>query len=936
MFRRQRKVNQSRVAEHDWFSSLHTLARLLSEAQDPQQMAEQVIEQALRMLDASEGYVLVRSPEFEPRDLSGGRGLSPSALGRLARESLRAYLAGSGERWGSLMVFPDLLQPNLSQTWQRDPGFREFLDVFREEKLQTLVVIGLQGKAQSFGALLIGSRAQRVFGQAELRLMLAVGNQISISLENRYLHKVDERHTEGLKLLHRVGEALRASFELREQAEILCRELGNFLGLKNFFLALQDSPGGGLETLIAFDGKDGESRKGAAKRDGFSEYVLRARAPLLVTQDAAGTARRLGIELFDPRIRSWAGVPIPFSDGSLGVLAVADFEREQAIEEGQFKLLQLLAGEAAGAIQNARLLAREQRRARHLTLLNELGREAAAVLHPQELLPGICQRIGGAFGYDLVRIETLDGDRQELVVEAQEGGSSGQIGKRFKLGAGLSGMAAESGEPMRASSVEEGEGCGLLDARVRSALSLPLKYRGDLLGVLSVGSYRENDFSEQDVLTLCTLADQLSVALHNARAFQVAQEQAITDGLTGLKTHRYLMEALESEWKRAPRSGRFFSVIMMDLDGFKEVNDREGHLEGDRVLATVAQVLASRSRQSNVLARYGGDEFVMLVPEASLEQAQVLGERLRQSLEADPHLASRKVTASIGIGTFPVHGATPEEILRVADSGMYLAKHDGGNRVRVASTAGESVTSERERELVEAYLGVTVKRMFSTGPDAFNRYLQTFQKADANGESISLLETVTALAFAIDAKDHYTQGHSQSVSRLAAQIALQLGLPPAEIEQVRLAGILHDIGKIGVPEAVLNKPSRLSDDEFGIMKGHAALGDKILEPLKVKAFERIRPMVRSHHEWVNGRGYPDGLHGEEIPMGARILTVADSFDTMVSQRAYKKERPTDEAIAELRRCAGAQFDARVVETFVQSLQALGDPRLRTAFEKVAN
>jgi putative nucleotidyltransferase with HDIG domain len=274
-----------------------------------------------------------------------------------------------------------------------------------------------------------------------------------------------------------------------------------------------------------------------------------------------------------------------------------------------------------------------------------------------------------------------------------------------------------------------------------------------------------------------------------------------------------------------------------------------------------------------------------------------------------------------------VHGPTQEEILRVADSGMYLAKHQEGNRVRVASLSVPSAQADWERQLLEAYLGVTMKRMFSTGPEAFDHYLERFQDLmlKGNGEAPSLMDTVTALAFAIDAKDHYTQGHSQAVSRLAAQIARQMGLSDALIEEVRLGGILHDIGKIGVPEAVLNKPSRLTAEEYEVMKSHSSKGADILEPLRVKAIERIRGMVRHHHEMVNGTGYPDRLKGENIPLGARIITVADCFDTMVSDRAYKRGRSMEEAIDELHRCCGTQFDPTIVKAFVCSLESPGEP-----------
>ena len=523
-------------------------------------------------------------------------------------------------------------------------------------------------------------------------------------------------------------------------------------------------------------------------------------------------------------------------------------------------------------------------------------------------------------------------------VAAEEGHSAQVLGRHFKLREGFTGIAAASGEPVLTNSVERDERYIPIEPNVASALSLPLKYGAETLGVLSIASFKEDSFASQDVLTLRTLADQLAVALSNARAYQKATEQAITDGLTQLKTHRFFMEALDSEWRRAPRAGHHFSLIMMDLDNFKSVNDRSGHLEGDRILTAVARLIEARSRQSNVVARYGGDEFAILMPEGEVDQAEILAERLRSAMAADPFLAGHAVTASFGISSFPVHGAAPEEILRVAEAGMYLAKHHHGNCVRVASPEAVSGKGQWEHQLIEAYLGVAVKRMFSTGPEAFNQYFQRFQQAaqKAGDEGLSLLDTVTALAFAIDAKDHYTQGHSQSVSRLAAQMARYIGLDEAQVEEIRLGAILHDIGKIGVPETLLNKPSTLTPDEYEIMKSHTVLGWKILEPLRVKSIERIRRMVRHHHERFNGKGYPDGLVGEDIPLGARIISIADCFDTMISRRAYKEGVPIAEALQEIQRASGGHFDAALVVAFLESLQAMRDPSVRGRMEQSAN
>ncbi|HET7840792.1 MAG TPA: diguanylate cyclase, partial [Terriglobia bacterium] len=842
----------------------------------------------------------------------------------------------------------------------------EFQNRLLAEGLRTLVVLGLRVKDQSCGAILIGSRRSRAYLPGELKLLLGLGNLISVALENRLLQKVAERHQEELRLLHRIGEALSATFDFQTQLRILSRELKGLLGEVNFTLALQDPADMAIDHIYSFTNGNGHP-----KGETLMDYVLKARAPLMLTTDFGGAARGMPVEPTEyilctggqpssssefqqavrsmtfgnggARMRTWCGVPVHFSDNSVGALALVDCERERALDKRQFEFLQVLASGVAVSIENARLFQREQRRARHLALLNEIGRKAAALLDPQELIASICPQIRKAFGYDLVRIETRGSVNNELVVAAEDGHRTKVLGRRFKFGEGFAGLAAESGQPVLANCVERDERYIALDPDVQSALSLPLMYGSETLGVVSVASYHEHSFTSQDVLTLGTLADQLAVALHNARAYQKAAEQAIIDGLTQLKTHRYFMEALDSEWRRAPRAGHHFSVIMMDLDNFKPVNDRSGHLEGDKILTAVARLIESRCRQSNVVARYGGDEFAILMPEATVDQAEIMADRLRAAMVADPQLAEHRVTASFGIASFPVHGATPEEILRVADAGMYLAKHQKGNCVRVVPMdflgADGTTKGMWERQLLEAYLGVAVKRMFATGPEAFNQYFQRFQQAalKAGDEGLSLLDTVTALAFAIDAKDHYTQGHSQAVSRLAAQVARQLGLGEAEVEEIRLAGILHDIGKIGVPETLLNKPSTLTPDEYEIMKTHATLGWKILEPLRVNSIERIRRMVRHHHERFNGKGYPDGLKGDDIPLGARIISIADSFDTMVSRRVYKEGLPVAEALAEIERDRGEHFDSTLVDAFLRSIESLRDPFVRARLDSaVAN
>jgi diguanylate cyclase (GGDEF)-like protein/putative nucleotidyltransferase with HDIG domain len=382
----------------------------------------------------------------------------------------------------------------------------------------------------------------------------------------------------------------------------------------------------------------------------------------------------------------------------------------------------------------------------------------------------------------------------------------------------------------------------------------------------------------------------------------------------------------------------------MDLDRFKFVNDFYGHLEGDLVLQRVGQILETNCRRSDVVARYGGDEFVILMPETTMEQARQLSSKLRSWISADQLLREKNISASFGIASYPLHGSSPQELIQVADASMYLSKHQGGNTVSTADHVDPNEARRWKRDVLEAYLGVTLKRLFATGPEAFEEIYQRLRQftdslpaSEASNPAAgdgplslpqSILDTVTSLAYAIDAKDQYTQGHSQKVSAYAALLAEALGLSDPEVEEIRLGAILHDVGKVGIPEGILNKSGPLNPEEWETMKTHVSFGGKLLEPLV--PMTRIRHMVLHHHEFFDGSGYPNALSGEGIPLGARIITIADSYDTITSDRSYKKGRTAEEALSELERCANTQFDPQLIAAFVRAMRQLPNPIIEIA------
>ena len=407
--------------------------------------------------------------------------------------------------------------------------------------------------------------------------------------------------------------------------------------------------------------------------------MIRSGEPLLIRSDLETTRKSLGITHVPQRpAKCLIAAPIFLGNKASGIMVAMNPDREFVFEQRDLDVLVTAAGQVSVAVENARLFAEEQRRSRQLAFLNNISRTAISSDDPVHMLSQIASEIQKNFSFDHIGIGLLDYGTKEIEIKAEAGATAHAMGKRIPLGTGILGRVARTGERALVQNALPGNLTGILPDS-RAVLCIPITYGESLLGVLNIESRNENAFSPQDVLILNTLADLLATALHNAFVFQKLQQQSITDGLTGIKTRRFFWEALSAEWKRASRSGRPFSVVLIDLDKFKEVNDTMGHFEGDLVLARVGRLLEQKSRQSNVVARYGGDEFIVLMPETGAEQAQVLAERLRQWLASDPMLAEHHITGSFGVASFPMHGFSIEDIIRVADAGMYVSKRSGGN-----------------------------------------------------------------------------------------------------------------------------------------------------------------------------------------------------------------------------------------------------------------
>src|SRR5271169_2110281 len=844
------------------------------------------------------------------------KGFSAEFLEKLQKTQAGDYIAELAYRRGGVVTFrgiADLEEPLPALSGGKFESCKQML---LADGITDLMAVSLQTREHNFGVILFPHAERRMFGSSNLRLLIGLALQIALTLENYIVMHEAQRRTKEYELLTEIGQAISSHLNQDEVLRTVQVELGQIFDTTAFYIAFQEED----EIRFELEIEDGiilpkRSRKVG---NGFTEYILRTGQPLLIESDLEQVRSKLGVDFVPPRpARSFCAVPILLGGKPAGVMAALSTERELQFVARDLEVMQTVAGQLGVAVENARLFTEEQRRAKHLAFLNNISKMAISSEDAAQMMADIVREIQKNFLYDHIGIGIMDYATKDIEIKAEAGTTSQTLGRRIAVGSGVLGKVARTGVSALVQNAGPGQLAGVLPES-RAVLCLPISYGETLLGVLNVESRDENAFAPQDILILNTLADLLATALHNSFVFQKLQQQSITDGLTGIKTRRFFWEALSSEWKRASRSGRPFSVVLIDLDKFKEVNDSLGHLEGDLVLARVGRLLEQKCRQSNVVARYGGDEFIILMPETGIEQAQALAERLRLWLATDPMLEEHHITGSFGVASFPVHGFSMEDLIRIADTGMYMAKHAGGNQVSTSDAFGEG--SAVQRQLVSAFIEGFLQRELN-GPEHLEELVSTLRKLcgrDGDTDQKAMKEAVEALSRAAELREHSAAGHGEQCGHYAGLIARGLNLPAQEVEEATFAGRVHDVGKLFIPERILNKPGSLTEDEFSIIKTHAHVGAEVLRALPET--DRVAQAVESHHEAFDGSGYPFGLKGESIPLHGRIIAVVDAYVNMTSDRSFAPPKTDEQALAELGKLSGTRFDGMIVRLFARLLK----------------
>ncbi len=419
------------------------------------------------------------------------------------------------------------------------------------------------------------------------------------------------------------------------------------------------------------------------------------------------------------------------------------------------------------------------------------------------------------------------------------------------------------------------ESSAIQDCDIR--LLVPMWNNDRIIAILALGPKQQGSYSRTDITLLTKVSQELAVTMANAQLYNVTRDRVHTDDLTGLLSHGYFHRRVDEEISRCSRFGNIFSVLFLDVDLFKSYNDAFGHLAGDDILREITRHIKGSIRSIDIPCRYGGDEFAVILPESSLDDAYNVAERMRQKVETEMDSKGIAITCSIGVASWPTSGVTKEALLTAADSALYWSKQAGRNQVSLASAGMSALEFDLGREE-------------------------------------QILNAVNALAATVDAKDHRTYGHSKKAAEYAAQIANALGYSSDKIAMLKAAALLHDIGKIRVPDSILLKPGSLTDSEWMAIREHPKFGVAILK--HIKSLGGCLPVIQHHHEHFDGRGYPAGLRGENIPLDARILAIADAYDAMTSPRPYRSNvLHHQEALEEIVRCSGSYFDPEIVRAF---------------------
>ena len=578
-------------------------------------------------------------------------------------------------------------------------------------------------------------------------------------------------------------------------------------------------------------------------------------------------------------------IPLISRDKLIGIL-VLDEKQFGRYSLEDFQLLEDATNGVAVSMEKEYLREQLSEREEELAVLNRSSAIITSSLDIQGIYDSFIEEVRKVIDVSWAAIVLIGENEAYFLALSSEIGSVWQAGERVPLEGTATEWVVTHKKPLVESDLtlesqfvtEE----AYIKQGVRSIAYLPLIAKAKAIGSLIVASRNPSAYSLRHITLLEQLASQIAMHIENLRLYAEVEEKARFDELTGLLNRRSLDEVIATETSRHSRYGGVFSLIILDIDSLKTVNDSYGHLAGDELLRKIGSTMKTTIRGADQAFRYGGDEFAILLPNTPIDAANQVAGRIRRQIASKKKASDIPVTASLGLASWPADGLKPTELIAAADAALYQAKRDGGNRSHCAS-------------------GTLLP-------------LDEVVVSSGDGQDNDALNTIYALAATVSARNDYSSSHWRKVKEYAVALAEALNLEPLEIRKLETCALLHDIGKIGISEKILNKRGKLTTQEWKIIKEHPQVGANIVSHARQLA--PCIPGILHHHERYDGNGYPEGLKGEDIPLEARILAVADAFAAMTADRPYSDALPLEGALEEVRRSAGAQFDPNLAEVFL--------------------
>lgn len=848
--------------EDHFFSNLHGVMRDFMEAP--------ILVAATADVTSADGYRLQYQRNMDERDalpiidrkfvnqaLRSGRTM---LFGRLPKLPTGGYLQSTGDGAGSILVAP------------------------------------MRHDGKVLGYIAIRSRREGMYGDQELEYITAAADLAAISVRSKLVGDEARARSTELRLMLEAARALSAERDLRRLFSRLHRLVGNVMDAGTFYVALGSWEQGQMTLPYCVDHYKLVDPGGPIPLEGsLSGHVFREGTPIII-RTAEDWRRYPWVERGEDGENdspvSALAVPMRIGARTIGVIC-AQSPRPHAYTERDRDVMVAIAEQAAIAVENSQHLMRADQRARELQLLSEVSRALSSQLSIRALCQTVCNEVRRVMDakvfFVALAAETEASMRLEFAIEGDEVIEADLVplensfAKRvMETRAPIVLQTGEEIENQPHRTIHQSE-----SGSVRSVAMAPLRLGERCIGVMSAQSYNERAFDESSLRILTAIGEQLALAVQNAQLFGDAKSRADRDPLTNLFHHRYLKTRLEEEISRSRFTNQPLVVLMMDIDNFKLVNDTYGHPAGDDALRMLTAVLQATCRGTDIIGRYGGDEFMIILPDTDAEHGLRIAERIEAEVAGrELHLHDRTaipLRCSIGLASVPADGWTPGAIIAKADAALYQSKRQGRPMARLQR------------------VGTTQLRL------------------EGN------FEPVSELLAALLARDPATRSHLEHVNRLGKEFAELLKLSGPDTLSLLQASVLHDVGKIAIPDRVLRKPGRLTRDEYDLIRRHPQIGAMLIE--HIPGFSDAANAVLHHHERFDGRGYPFKISGEEIPLLARVVTLIDAFSAMVMDRPYHKGMDQEAALNELRKGAGTQFDPVLVEKFSKMI-ATAQPSAR--------